>query len=439
MAPDRTAPIASAPDDFLRQIYPARYRRIWAYPPTLPSELATSDDVLALLTVKSPFAAYLRKATAADISQVPKAGGAADYIIDMRVFEQYPAKTGLMRPGGMAFFQVQGSHLRTLGILYRGEFHAVGSSGFRRALRTLLCALNTHLTTLLHNVYIHLACVTPMTVATTNELPADHPVRRLLHPGCQTALIGNFEVAHFQIAGPEAFAIKLFSHDYPTLSKIINYHLDRFHIADLDPDYDLARRGVAVTPFAYPQRDNMLQLWALTREFVSRYIDLYYPDDQAVATDEALERWRASLDRLMPAGLADEDGWIEKVRLNRTTLKRIAAAYLHASSTTHDQVNNVVWNYSTLNYLIPTVVPESGAEQDQRLSFDFVTTLIGTWKPFNMLLDGISQLALDERARALMNSYINDLRSAEKVMYQAEGPNRPDLTYPRNLNPSVTN
>ncbi|MDQ3581750.1 MAG: hypothetical protein M3495_09120, partial [Pseudomonadota bacterium] len=59
-----------------------------------------------------------------------------------------------------------------------------------------------------------------------------------------------------------------------------------------------------------------------------------------------------------------------------------------------------VWDYSTL---IPTVLPELGEQQDQRLSFDFMTTLVGTWKEFNMLFDGISLLGLDAPARDLMD------------------------------------
>jgi Lipoxygenase len=440
LAPARTTPIASDLEGFLRQTYPERYRRIWPYPPTLPAELAGSDDMLASLAVKGPFAGYLRQAEPADgAPAVAGLAGALHYVIDMRAFEDHPAKPGLMRPGGLAIFGVEGSRLRTRGIVYQGRFHAAGTASFGRVSRAFLCALNTHLTTLLHNVSIHLACVTPMAVATTNELLPEHPLRRLLHFAFQTALIGNRELGHFQIAGPDGFATRLFSHDYPILVQIINRHLEGFRLADLDPEHDLERRGVSRTPFAYPQRDNVLALWQVTRDFVARYLDLYYPDDRAVASDLALEGWRRELDRLLPAGLADGDGWIGSGPLDRVSLKRIAATFLHTSTVTHDQVNNVVWNYSTLNFLIPTVVLESGEEQDQRLSFDFITTLIVTWKPFNMLLDGISQLALDARARDTMDAYIDEMRAAEGRLVKIEGPDRLDLTYPRNLNYSVTN
>ena len=41
---------------------------------------------------------------------------------------------------------------------------------------------------------------------------------------------------------------------------------------------------------------------------------------------------------------------------DREGLERICSVFIHTSTVTHDQLNNVVWNYSTLNFMIPTVV-----------------------------------------------------------------------------------
>ena len=58
---------------------------------------------------------------------------------------------------------------------------------------------------------------------------------------------------------------------------------------------------------------------------------------------------------------------------------------IHVSTVEHDYLNNVSWNYSTL----------AGSSRrssrfrramDQRRAFDLIATLIGTWKPYNMLL-----------------------------------------------------
>ena len=125
----------------------------------------------------------------------------------------------------------------------------------------------------------------------------------------------------------------------------------------------------------------------------------------------------------------------ESAWLNSET--RICATFLHTSSVTHDVVNNAVWNYSLLNYAIPTVVPESGEPQDVRLTFDLLNTIIGTWKPYNMVLDGCSELALDGGGRRLMDGYVDALRHRQEVI-DAE-PRKTGRICPDALNPSVSN
>lgn len=66
-----------------------------------------------------------------------------------------------------------------------------------------------------------------------------------------------------------------------------------------------------------------------------------------------------------------------------------------------------------------------------------MNTLIGTWKPYNMLLDGCSQLALDDEGRQLMDDYIEALRRRQEEIDAA--PQRPGRIHPRGLNPSVSN
>jgi arachidonate 15-lipoxygenase len=435
--PSHTAPVPADPAAFVEAVYPDRYRRIWPHPPFVPDHLANSEDKLATLAVRGPFAGYLR--AIAGTEQGDPTGGLAhedDYVIDMKLFEAYPAKRGLARPGGIAVFGVEGDRLFTRGIVRDGALHAPDSSEFPRLSRLFLCALNTHLTTLAHNSTVHLSYVTPIGVATINELPPDHPIRRLLHAALHTTMIGNFEVGTFQVVGTQGFSTKLFSHEYPALVDIINRHVEAFHIADLDPERDVAKRCMEDTPFPQPRRDNLLGFWRVTREYVRSYVGLYFADDAAVAADGALGRWRARLDELLPVGLADGDGYIGDGPLTREELERICAVFLHTSTVTHDQLNNVVWNYSTLNFLIPTVVPESGEHQDQRISFDFINTLIGTWKPYNMLLDGISILALDEAAREVMDDYVRQLKQIDADL---PADREPDFTYARYLNVSVSN
>jgi hypothetical protein len=355
----KTGPIATDHAGLLEQIYPERYRKIWPRPPVVPPELE-ADDVLAALAVSGPFAMYLRSGSTVD--DVADRGVVApdDFVIDMRFFDAYTPKPDVLAPGGLAVFGVDGERLRTRGVLYEGRLHEAREASFDRASRALLCALNTHLTTLVHNVTFHLAYVTPMAVATTNELDPDHPIRRLLHPALQTTLIGNHEVAQFQVVGARSFATTLFSHEYSTLVTMINAHLRGFRIAALDPDVAFDRRGLSDAVVALPWWDDTMALWKINLAYAERYVAHYHADDAAVADDVQLDGWAAELDRLLPSGLYDEAAYPTSGEpLDRRTLARICATFLHTSSVTHDVVNNSVWDYSTLNYAIPTVVPAS--------------------------------------------------------------------------------
>ena len=171
----------------------------------------------------------------------------------------------------------------------------------------------------------------------------------------------------------------------------------------------------------------------MTQAYVAQYLRLYYAHDTAVRLDAQLAEWLTALDRLVPNGVQTPKG-----RPTRDWLTRLCATLIHVSTVEHDILNNVVWDYSTLSWLVPTVVPSSGELMDQQRAFDLIATLIGTWMPYNMLLSGeIPTLALDPRARRVMERWIERLQRLQAEMSKL--PQRPDLSYPANLNVSVSN
>ncbi|HVK36618.1 MAG TPA: hypothetical protein VM428_13270, partial [Microlunatus sp.] len=187
LAPKHTAPVPRDIDAFLSVVYPLGYRRAWPTAPAVPPELAQPDaDVLAELAVHAPFGSYLRRSDD------------GTYAIDLRWMNAYPAREGLARPGGLARFAVHDRHLTTVTV-QQDDVPA------NLARTTLLAGLNEGLTTFRHNLSTHLTTLTSFALATTNELDPHHPVRRLLHHCFHTVLIGNREVAEFQVGRPRGF------------------------------------------------------------------------------------------------------------------------------------------------------------------------------------------------------------------------------------------
>lgn len=428
IAGTNAGPVSADIEEFLNQVYPEPLENAWPRAPVIAPELK-AEDMFAALAVSGPFAMFLKK---------DKAG---DYVMDVEFMEKYPVKKGLLTPGGVATFDVVGGKLKTRHITYQGASHSLsdGTYGYERASKAFLCGINTLLTTLLHNCTFHLVYVTSMVVSSTNELNPNHPIRRLLHPGAQTALIGNYEVGTLQVKGKHGFSTRLFSHEYDTLCTMINDYISDFKIAHLDPEFGFAQRGLKDAAFALPYWDDELALWKINKNYVQDYVNHFYPNDGSVSSDKELRRFLDSLDRLLPAGLYDDVGYLPQgMDLTREKLIRICATFLHISSSTHDTVNNDVWDYSVHNAIVPTMVPNSLQAQDIVYSFDFLNTIIGTWKPYNMLFDGVSVLALDDKAKTIMDDYVEALRERQTVM-EREGPRTPGRIYPKELNPSVSN
>ena len=417
LAPVHTRPVPTDEARFLRVVYPWFFRRAWPTAPALPAALRDTDDLVAELAVRGPFASGLR------LVEPGRYELGADWVGDYRV------APGLAQPGGVASLAVEEGRLVTRSITppsaYAGRTPAPD-----QARAALVAGLNEELTVFRHNVDVHLAMLTPFAIASHNLLAAAHPVRRLLHHCFDTVLIGNLELANAQLSGPRGFLANTFSHEADVLLSMVGDHLAGFDFWDFEPPTQFARRGTTTTPFAYPYRDNVLSLWEVTRGYVDRYLALYYDDDTAVASDDGLARWLAELERLLPGGIGQ--------RPTRDTLGRVCATLIHVSTVEHDVLNNVVWDYTTLGWVTPTVVPLSGEPMDERRAFDLVATLIGTWKPYNMLLTAdVPRLALDERAASVMAGWIADLSRLQREM--EAGPADPALTRPAALNPSISN
>jgi hypothetical protein len=424
LPPRRTPPVPTDEHEFLRMLYHPAYRRVWPRAPALPPELHGDPDVIAQLAVRGPFASYLRKARADDVA----AGDAADddYVIDLTDHLEHDVHEGLLRPGGKAVLSVRSGELRTTAV-HRGDLLEP-----ELAQRALLAALNEDMTTFRHNLCLHNVILTDMAIATMNHLDSRHPIRRVLQQTFHTLLIGNRENSSGQLSGPLGFAVTLFSHPAEEVSAIAQRRLDALDFFDFEPEEQFARRGTTETPFAYPYRDNVLELWAATRDYVTAYVDLYYPTDEAVADDPAIHAWADELDTLLPGGITRPEGF------SRDWLVRVCATVIHLSSVEHDYLNNVVWDYGTFGWVVPTVVPASGEHMDQLRAFDLITTLFLTWRPFNMLLSSdIESMALDDAGRAVMLAWLDRLRAIQAEM-ESRGDD-PSLSYPANLNISITN
>jgi arachidonate 15-lipoxygenase len=437
-------PIPSDHEQYLKQVYPFFFKKaqqkvqgvVWREPPQIPPEILKSQDLLATVAVVGPLADYIKKITPDEIKRINSIQenhvDEEAYTIALEEFSKYPVKEGLLPIGCTVIFKYnkQKQQLETQSILYQDSLFTPLDELWNLLQKVALCTLSTHLGIIKHNIYIHLIYVTDFTAITINKLKPEHPIRRLLHHCFQTALIGNYEISQLQIRGESSYCTRVFSYDYDTMIEMINEFCDYFDIRQMDPMLDAFRRGMDKPNFAYPFLENIKPLWSIIDNYVNKFVDHYYKDD--VQDDLQLLDWYNTLDQYIPNGIK---AYVPT--LNKDAVKKLCASFIYTSTVTHDTVNNVVWNYTALNQYIPTVVPSNCELPPINIAFDFVTTLIGTWKPFNMLLDGISEVAPDKEGKQIMDEFVAALKQKQQQM--SNEPFTYDKNFPKNLNYSVSN
>jgi len=151
-----------------------------------------------------------------------------------------------------------------------------------------------------HEAVSHLArthfLVEPFVIATKRQLSKRHPLHVLLEPHFEGTLYIN-DSAQSALIAAEGGVNRLLapSIDSARIAAILGVQSFPFDEAGLEKQ--LVARGVDDPEKLpdYPFRDDGRLLWAAIHAWVSRYVALYYADDDHVTGDYELQAWAAEL------------------------------------------------------------------------------------------------------------------------------------------------
>ncbi|MGA7935402.1 MAG: lipoxygenase family protein [Kovacikia sp.] len=145
-----------------------------------------------------------------------------------------------------------------------------------------------------HLCYTHLA-MEAFAIATPRQLPASHPLHRLLRPHFQFLLAINTR-GNAILLGEEAAIDELMAPTRNASLSLIDRAFRERPFQDYALPTDIQRRGVGAEFLPeFPYRDDALLLWEAISRYVTRYLQRYYPDDRAVQQDTYLQSWGAEL------------------------------------------------------------------------------------------------------------------------------------------------
>jgi arachidonate 15-lipoxygenase len=151
-----------------------------------------------------------------------------------------------------------------------------------------------------HEPVSHLArthlFVGPFVMTTYRQLPINHPLRILLHPHFEGTLAINDAAQRVLIArGGGVDRLLSSSIDNSRVLAVRGLQSYGFNNAMLPKQ--LQQRGVDdpnLLP-VYPYRDDALLIWNAIHQWVSDYLKLYYPTDNEIQQDAALQAWAAEV------------------------------------------------------------------------------------------------------------------------------------------------
>ncbi|MEL6345932.1 MAG: lipoxygenase family protein [Myxococcota bacterium] len=188
-----------------------------------------------------------------------------------------------------------------------------------------------------HELFVHLGrthlLIEAFILATHRHLAERHPLNALLLPHFEGTLFINNSAAGGLIAagGP---IDKIFAGVITTTElAAANDRLQMDFYAAMPPT-DFQTRGVDDTAVLsdYPYRDDARLIWSAIHDWVSAYVGVYYPDDQAVMGDTELAAWAAAL---------TSEGRVKGFRpiSTRAQLSDVVSMIIFTASAQHAAVN----------------------------------------------------------------------------------------------------
>ncbi|KAJ0021487.1 hypothetical protein Pint_31240 [Pistacia integerrima] len=164
-------------------------------------------------------------------------------------------------------------------------------------------------------------CTEPYIIATNRQLSVMHPIYRLLHPHFRYTMeinalarekLINADGIIESTFSPGKFSMELSSAVYDMVWRFDHEALPQDLInrgmAAEDPN---SSHGLKLTIEDYPYANDGLVLWDALKQWVTDYVNHYYPDPKLVASDQELQAWWKEIKTVGHGDKKDAPWWPE--------------------------------------------------------------------------------------------------------------------------------
>ncbi|XP_053358221.1 polyunsaturated fatty acid lipoxygenase ALOX12-like [Clarias gariepinus] len=271
-------------------------------------------------------------------------------------------------------------------------------------------------------------------VATLRQLPAVHPIYKLLIPHMKYTLDINCRARTHLISSDGIFK-KVVSTGGEGLLMLVQGEYKVLTYRSLQPLCDFKDRGVSKLN-KYFYRDHSLKLWSAIENYVSRIVSLYYRCDSEVEEDAELQAW---IKDVVEEGFANASNFGLPNKLqNKQELITLLSVIIFTSSAQHAAINNGQFDFCAWVPNTPCTMRQPPPTDKDSVTMEFImstlpnisqscleiaiTYVLGRFPPHTMPLGQyMEQYFTEPSAKKEIDRFCDDLQDIEaEIIKQKE-------------------
>mmetsp|Transcript_115061 Transcript_115061/g.372159 ORF Transcript_115061/g.372159 Transcript_115061/m.372159 type:complete len:654 (-) Transcript_115061:255-2216(-) len=215
-----------------------------------------------------------------------------DILCDASALADFEVRPGFERMGAIAVFRRQASGawiITAVDWKHAGEVVKPGDDNWEHAKWVWRCSLVTYMTSVNHLVRTHWIVANALSTSAREFLGPFHPIRRLL----QVFTYNTPSINHNSALSlfPESGMLhRMTSFPYSELQRVFVHAAETFEFKTWPQEYEAVKLPQDVKS-RLPIFQDGLEVYAGFQEFMTGYVSTYYPNDESVRLDAALQEY----------------------------------------------------------------------------------------------------------------------------------------------------
>ncbi|CAK4072557.1 unnamed protein product [Aphanomyces euteiches] len=319
------------------------------------------------------------------------------YAVLLDFMQVLEVREGYAKYGADAFFD---KHGKVVKIVRGGKTFHPDDIEWEYVKFCFRSSLNTKVTAIDHLLGIHSTVANYLTTANREQLPVDHPLRRLIKPFTFRSVVINYAAA-WALFWPKGMLHRGFALTEDGMNQVWDYGLKQFQFRTF-PEL-VAHQNIDTLKI--PFHEDGMDYWTVVHQFVSDYIDLYYSSDAEVTADASIQNFWDFLDKL-PGSFPT---------LSLANLKDVLAQSIVWVSAMHNHLGTLAEYVSDPAFCGSAWVEGEAANRPgSAVRNALIMAATGFKQP--SILEDFSHIMLDDRAKDVCHAFIDALDNLVDVI-----------------------